>query len=184
MRASFVCIAVLTLTVVPASASPVSAQRIDTRFSDLGGEVELSGLPTRDPGAIVSTVQVADSTPGPSSPSLTGMTLASSLGSLTGAVAGLLLGIRSYDAESDLDTEGYLAATTFAALGSVPGSSLGAWIVGRDEGVGFGAALGGGFLGLVGGIALELATGGATFPGAFVVGQGFTTALVARAFAD
>ncbi len=124
MRSNVVCFSLLVLAVGPTSASPLSAQRIDTRFSETEADPWNEG------------------------------------------------------------PEAYLAAATFGAVGSVPGSSLGAWIAGRDAGVGFGGAPAGAFPGLGSGIALEAATGGESFPAAFVVGRGVRTALVAGAFAD
>ena len=185
MHPTFVCSSLLALALGLTVASPMSAQRIDTRFGDLDASGSgPSGFPATEPSRIPVVGQASDSTDSGSGPSIVGMTILTSMGSVAGSVLGIMYAAGTDADPFDEGAEPYLAAATFGALGSIPGSALGAWLSGRDAGVGFGGALLGATLGLGSGIVLEAGTGGASFPAAFVVGQSITTVLVARAFAD
>lgn len=182
MHPTLVCFSTLTLTLALTAAGPLSAQPIDTRFTDLDAPGAAPGvLPTAELGRIPPGLrQAADSTSETSGSPFWGMAIASTIGGGTGVFLGWLAG----GAVGDELSTPFLTG----AVGTTVGASLAVAIAGSDHGVRPIEALFSGVSGFGAGIAtaalLNDRTSGALLVPGFVMAQGLTAATVGWLFAD
>lgn len=173
MRSILVLFSMLILALGLTADSPLSAQRIDTRFSaaDLGART-----------AVVTFPQRADSLSESSVPPFWSMAIASTIGGGTGMLLGGLAGeaVGAYADLSDL--------LFWGAIGTTVGTFLGVGIAGSDHGVNPFEALFSGVWGFAGGVAmanlLDDRTSGVVLVGGFITAQALTAATVGWLFAD